>query len=134
VGDGEYDLCLRIGELITLQETLNLGPQALCNRFANQEWMVGDITETIRLALIGGGLPHQDAFKLVKNYVKEGHLFLYVHVAHNCLLASLMGVDDEPAEVADDGNPLEASLEMTEESNGAFYTNSAEWQAIDPET
>lgn len=95
VGEGHYDLCLRIGELITLQEKLGVGPYVLAQRFLNSEWLVQDITEVIRLALIGGGMGQKEAFDLVKNNVIEGHLVSYAGIAGQAVFASISGVEDE---------------------------------------
>jgi hypothetical protein len=96
VGDGKYDLCLRIDELIQLQEKLAVGPTVLAQRLYSGEWLVEDIRETIRLGLIGGGMPHRQAFDLVEGYVKEGYLLDYTSIAANALYAALNGVEDEP--------------------------------------
>ncbi|HEY0011556.1 MAG TPA: gene transfer agent family protein [Allosphingosinicella sp.] len=96
VGEGYYDLCLRIGELIALQEKLGVGPFIAAQRLASGEWFVSDITETIRLALIGGGMAQKEAFDLVKRNIVEGHLIDYSATAAQCLYAALTGVEEEP--------------------------------------
>lgn len=98
MGEGHYSLGLRIGELIVLQETLGCGPYVAANRLLHGDWMVEDITETIRLGLIGGGMSQQDAHGLVKRNVREGYLFDYVALAGRLLMAALSGVEDEPLE------------------------------------
>lgn len=95
VGEGHFDLCLRIGELIALQEKLNIGPYALANRFMNGEWMVQEVVETIRLALIGGGMNQREAFNLVERNVVSGYFIHYAGIAGNALFAALAGVEDE---------------------------------------
>jgi len=79
-----------------LQETLGCGPYVAANRLLHGDWMVQDVTETIRLALIGGGMSQQEAHALVKRNVREGFLFDYVGLAGRVLMAALSGVDDEP--------------------------------------
>ena len=96
VGEGYYSLRLGIDELIQLQEKLGAGPNVVATRLLQGEWLVDDIRETIRLALIGGGMSQKDAFDMVKRCVKEGYLMDYVSVAANALYAALTGIEDEP--------------------------------------
>jgi len=96
VGEGYYPLRLGIDELIQLQEKLNAGPNVVATRLLQGEWMVDDIRETIRLALIGGGMSQKEAFDLVNRCVKEGYLMDYMSVAANALYAALTGIEDEP--------------------------------------
>lgn len=95
VGEGYFDLCLRIGELIALQEILGVGPYVLANRFLNGEWMVQDIVETIRLGLIGGGMHQRDAFDLVNRNIVSGWFADYAGLAGNLVFAAISGVPDE---------------------------------------
>jgi hypothetical protein len=96
VGEGYYSLRLGIDELIQLQEKLNVGPNVVATRLLQGEWLVDDIRETIRLALIGGGMSQKEAFDMVKRCVKEGYLMDYVSVAANAIYAALTGIEDEP--------------------------------------
>lgn len=112
VGDGEYDLCLKIGQLIELQEKTGVGPYILAQRLVDGSFRVQDVIETIRLALIGGGLDPRSAYTLTSRYLVEGSLFTYVQPASEVVFAALMGVPDELPEVDaedDDVDPLEAS-------------------------
>lgn len=96
VGEGYYSLRLGIDELIQLQEKTGVGPNVVATRLLQQEWLVDDIRETIRLALIGGGMSQKEAFDMVKRCVKEGYLMDYVSVAANAIYAALTGIEDEP--------------------------------------
>lgn len=96
VGEGSYDLCLRIGELVILQEKTGVGPMVLATRIFSGEYFIHDIIETIRLGLIGGGMKHEEARKLVDNYVVPGYFGDYVGIAGNLLYAAISGVEDEP--------------------------------------
>lgn len=96
VGEGYYSLRLGIDELIQLQEKLAVGPNVVATRLLQGEWLVDDIRETIRLALIGGGMSQKEAFDMVKRCVKEGYLMDYVSVAANAIYAALTGIEDEP--------------------------------------
>ena len=96
VGEGHYDLHLRIEELIQLQEKLGSGPFKIAERFVANDWLVEDVKETIRLALIGGGLTQKEAFDIVNRNVISGYLVEYSDIARQCILAAVMGVDEEP--------------------------------------
>lgn len=135
VGDGEYDLCLRIGELITLQEKTSTGPYILANRLLDGSWMVQDITETLRLGLIGGGMDPRQAFTIVSTYIKEGYFFQYAPVAGELIFAALMGVPDEVLEEKDDAeaDPTMASWETTDSSDGVNSSSPVEPQDSLPE-
>ncbi|QDK32671.1 gene transfer agent family protein [Sphingomonas sp. IC081] len=101
VHDGYFRLALRIGELITLQEKTGVGPYVLANRIVHGEWRVTDITETVRLALIGGGMGEQQAYDLVTRAITPGNLMTYAGLAGEALFAAIMGVDDEQPEAID---------------------------------
>lgn len=109
VGDDEYELHLKIGELRLLQSTLNCGPSLILTRLQTGEWWVDDIIEPIRLGLIGGGMSHKEAKDLVTRYVTDGYLIQYQPVALKALLAALIGNEDD---MPDLGEP-EAPTMMT---------------------
>lgn len=96
VGEGYYDLCLRIGELIALQELRGVGPYVLAQRFLSGEWLIEDVIQVIRLALIGGGsVSPKDALAIVERAVIPGYLTEYVGLAGNVIFAALSGVEEE---------------------------------------
>lgn len=96
VGEGFHTLCLRIDELIQLQEKLGVGPNIVAQRLLRGEWLVEDIQQTIRLGLIGGGMSQREAFDLVNRCVKEGYLIDYTALAGRLIMAALSGIEDEP--------------------------------------
>jgi hypothetical protein len=96
VGEGYHTLCLRIDELIQLQEKLGVGPNIVAQRLLRGEWLVEDIQQTIRLGLIGGGMQQREAFDLVSRSVKEGYLIDYTVLAGRLIMAALSGIEDEP--------------------------------------
>jgi len=97
VGNDEYLLRLRIGELRALQSELNSGPPAILFRLQMGAWMVDDVIEPIRLGLIGGGMSHREAKALVTNYIVDGYLVEYQTVALHLLMAALIGDKDDQA-------------------------------------
>lgn len=104
VGEGVFPAHLRIGELITLQEKLNIGPQRLVERLAGGDYFVQDIRETIRWGLVGGGMSHVEAHRLIESFVVDGHLNDYRFVAASVISAALVGSSFEDEEV-EDGEP-----------------------------
>lgn len=108
VGEGHFDLALRIGELITLQEKTGVGPYVLANRLIAGEWRVEDVTETIRLGLIGGGMDNRAAYDLVTRNITPGNIYPYAVTAGEVVLAAILGVDDEQPEAdgEDGGDPF----------------------------
>lgn len=113
IGDGDYPLELRIGELRLLQSALDSGPSAILDRFSAANWLVDDVIEPIRLGLIGGGMSHRDAKTLTDAYVVPGYLVDYLSVAFRVISAALVGDQDDPPE--DSGEP-EAPTMTTPES------------------
>ena len=94
--DGTYRFALRWGELAELQEKTDAGPYVVLHRLHSHQWRVEDISNVIRLGLIGGGMPAADAMKKVRFYVEarpplESHPF-----AIAILSAGLLGAPDEP--------------------------------------
>ncbi len=94
-GDSDYTFRLAWGELILLQEATDAGPYVVMQRLSSGTWKVEDISHTIRLALIGGGLKPGDALKLVRSYVEARPPLESVILAQGILSASLMGAPED---------------------------------------
>jgi hypothetical protein len=76
-GDGVYTFALRSSQLEELQFKCK-GPDGKASGFGeitervfNGRWYAADIYETIRLGLIGGGMPPVEAVRLTKTYVLD---------------------------------------------------------------
>lgn len=102
VGEDDFDLCLRIGELQDLSEVRECGPFAILSRLQNGLWFIDDLKDTIRLALIGGGMAPRDAKQLVERSVKEAYILDYLTIAIECLYAAMSGVPDDMPEEDDE--------------------------------
>lgn len=94
-GDSTYRFRLGWGELAELQEKTEAGPYVILSRLHSHQWRVQDISNVIRLGLIGGGMPASDALKKVRFYVEnlpplESHPY-----AVAVLSAGLLGAPDE---------------------------------------
>jgi hypothetical protein len=106
--DGEYDFKLGIGELRELQEKTRriknnkgeweyVSPMKLFYRLSNDEWLVDDVREPIRIGLVGAGINPVEASRLVKRYVDEvPDWTLNCTVAANIVAAAVIGVEIEP--------------------------------------
>lgn len=68
--DGDYVFRLAWGQLRELQEARDAGPYVILARLQSYEWRVEDISEVIRLGLIGGGTLPVKALQLTRAYVE----------------------------------------------------------------
>ena len=96
--DDEHSFALKWGQLIELQEKCDAGPYVILERLAANAWRMEDISEIIRLGLIGGGMPPVPALKLVKRYVKDRPPVESVQPAQVILAAALVGAPEEVVE------------------------------------
>jgi hypothetical protein len=118
-GDADHDFALTLGGLEELQTLTDAGPQVLHDRFVTGAWRLKDITETVRLGLIGGGMPPQDAARMLKTYgYPEQPLATLVLPARLILAAALVGVADDPPGKSS-GVEAEPSLDPSPMADGA---------------
>jgi hypothetical protein len=94
--DDTYSFRLGWGQLAELQEKTDAGPYVVLHRLHSHQWRIEDITNVIRLGLIGGGMKSEDALKKVRMHVEmrpplENHQF-----ALAILTAGLLGAPEEP--------------------------------------
>jgi hypothetical protein len=96
-GDGEHRFRLPVDSILELQEKTDCGPYVLLDRFRNNTWRVQDIRETIRIALIGGGMTPIAALSLVSRYVDKRPLAENVPACLMIMTAAVLGVPgDKP--------------------------------------
>lgn len=120
--DGTYKFALRLKELEELQEKADSGPLALFSRVRDEKWCVGDLRETIRLGLIGGGTEPGRALTLVRRYVDGRPLIESTMPALAILAAAIWGVaDDQPGKSQADGK-AETGPAETESSASPIST------------
>ena len=93
--DGDHTFCLKWAQLIQLQEATDTGPYVVMQRLSDGTWRVEDISHTIRLGLIGGGMVPGDALKLTRSYVEARPPLENVILARGILAASLMGAPED---------------------------------------
>ncbi|WP_108398790.1 gene transfer agent family protein [Devosia submarina] len=116
--DGHYDFRLAWGHLIELQEQCDAGPFVILQRLSTGQWKLNDISHTIRLALIGGGVEPAKAIKLTRDYVESRPPLENVMLARGILGVALQGAPDE--------KPGEAEGEATGSGSMTSPTESSE--------
>lgn len=94
-GDGTYVFRLAWGQFIELQEKCDAGPLVIMRRFNEGAWRVEDISNVLRLGLIGGGMEPIAALKLVRRYVEDRPPMESVLHAQAVLTVGLLGAPDE---------------------------------------
>ncbi|WP_313666097.1 gene transfer agent family protein [Shinella sp.] len=114
--DGTYAFRLAWGQLVELQEKCDAGPYVVLSRLENHSWRMNDISQTIRLGLIGGGIKPADASTLTRRYVEERPPLESVPYAIAILMVALQGAPEEKvgesegeAETASTTSPTESS-------------------------
>lgn len=71
--DGTYLFALKLKQIEELQRLCGAGLGEIAQRLlVERRWRVSDVVETLRLGLIGGGLPAVRARELIETYV-DGH-------------------------------------------------------------
>jgi hypothetical protein len=102
-GDGERDFALPAKMILELERTTGAGLGELFRKLTAGTFRFAEITETIRLAMIGGGTSPEDADRLVHTYVDpEGTPLLRAHILATDILSDRYigpndGATDEPA-------------------------------------
>lgn len=99
--DGDKTFRLAWGELIKLQEATDAGPFVVYQRLMTGRWRIEDISQTIRLGLIGGGMEPGKALAFVRDYVESRPPLESLPLAQGILGIALQGAPDEqPGESA----------------------------------
>ncbi len=98
---GEHEFALNLSELRALEDAVDAGFCAIHQRFEYAVWSTNDVIETLRLALIGGGMEAAEAMKIVQRAVTEQPILEPATVAQKvmrvCMTGSLTLPDDEAA-------------------------------------
>lgn len=99
-GDGEKTFALSTPMVLELERRTGNGIGAIFARIRAHQFTLQDVTETIRLSLIGGGASPSDADALVKAYVDERPLVESMEIALDVITARMLGP------IAADGKPV----------------------------
>lgn len=115
-GDGRHQFALKWGQLMELQEKRDAGAFFLHAGLHNGTWKVQDLSEVIRLGLIGGGMPPSEALTLVRRYVEERPPMESLLTAQAVLGTALAGAPDEQPGKPDAGRQGRTSRSRAEKS------------------
>ncbi|WP_316227869.1 MULTISPECIES: gene transfer agent family protein [unclassified Bradyrhizobium] len=94
-GDAEYQFKLTPAAVTELETKCGAGILAISNRVFAKQCSQAEITETIRLALVGGGIAPKRAAELVALYATERPLLDSYPVATKTLERLLCGHPNE---------------------------------------
>ena len=125
---GEDDFCAaKIGTLLAIEERCGVGVGAVYQRIVSGSWKVYDISEVIRLGLIGAGMSAEDAKKKTDVHVLQNPngLAPSLLISMRILEAALVGVQDDPVgkpeAEGEMGSPSSAKTEdFTDQSSMDF--------------
>lgn len=94
--DGRHTFRLRVGEIRALEARTKMGLQFLYLKIEQANGTFDEVTETIRLFLIGGGEAPETAERLVDDYViRPSRYSAAVELAAEILAAHLQGAPEE---------------------------------------
>lgn len=93
--NGKYTFRLAWSELIKLQEETDSGPGLVLHRLTSLDCRVQDISHTIRLGLIGGGMEPTKALQMVTDYVESRPPLENRALAYGILAVAWHGPPDE---------------------------------------
>lgn len=103
---GEHEFALRMGEWRALQEACSAGPEELFNRIRLGKWKTDDFTHILRIGLIGGGMPQQEARAAIMGVIDLYPPMEFKLAAMNLLAFWLLGpADDTPKKPEGVENP-----------------------------
>ncbi|AZO04586.1 gene transfer agent family protein [Mesorhizobium sp. M2A.F.Ca.ET.043.02.1.1] len=113
----DYVFRMGWGELEQLQEACDAGPYVVLDRLVSGRWRMGDISNVIRLGLIGGGAEPVKALKLVRAYVQDRPPLENLVLAQLVLGAAVAGAPEEDvgkkSEAPDQSDPMNSQTESS---------------------
>lgn len=114
--DGTYAFRLAWAQLAELQEQCDAGPYVVHERLATGQWRIEDISNVIRLGLIGGGMEPAAALKKVRTYVEDRPPLESILYARAIIASGLKGAKDEILGEADGEAENRSTTSPTEKS------------------
>lgn len=128
-GDGKHEFFLDLDLLEELQEKTGCGPEHLYLRMStpgfDRGWRAADVTETLRLGLIGGGMEPLDALVLIERYAGHGQLLAAKGIAMVVLTAAIVGPAGDEPKGAPAGESEGASASPSQTGDGASQKSTA---------
>ena len=97
-GDGEKTFALPFPMIKELERQTEVGIGALFHRVRSIAFNAADLSEIIRLGLIGGGMKPSEALTMVQTYVEARPLGESLPVAMGILSAMWLGTPDTQGE------------------------------------
>lgn len=93
---GEHAFRLGLRELRAIQQKTDCGPEHLLNKIKFGQWTVDELHEVLRQGLIGAGMPHVDALKLVDRAFDTSPGIAFKVPTMEVLSSFLFGPADDP--------------------------------------
>lgn len=104
--DREYDFRLDPATILELERVVGAGIGGLSRRFFAGDFRFAELTETIRLGLIGGGTDPQEAAALVGAYSGRMSVIALYSLALPIIEATMFGATAQPS-----GSPVQIIAE-----------------------
>ncbi|MCD1620739.1 gene transfer agent family protein [Salipiger manganoxidans] len=135
--DGTYPFALDVPQLRELQEKCDAGPWFIqwaleATSMARsmgltppRDMSTAYVSETIRLGLIGGGMPAIVALKKVRDYVGAGQFVENIPVAHAVISVALQGVPEDEPEKQPGGSEISENRSPEARSDSRSSTEQA---------
>ena len=108
-GGDVYPFRIAWGELEQLQESRDCGPYVLLDRLLTGRWVVQDISEVLRVGLVGAGMDPVRARKMVDEHVRSKPPVHHLVIAQKVLGAGVVGAPEEEV-----GKKSEAASQETD--------------------
>jgi hypothetical protein len=105
-GGDERKFRLGIDQLLALQDKLDSGPLEVATRLRSGTWRLGDITEVLRLGLLGAGVDAKDARGLVDRIVVPPDIASHALTAYCVLVSAIQGDTGDPVGKAGAGGTV----------------------------
>jgi hypothetical protein len=96
LGDDMHAFCLTPPMVIELERVCHAGIGGIVRRVIAQDFTLTEVTETIRLALIGAGTDPEEAAALVAAYVTPAPLVKSYTLATAILQSLMLGTQPQP--------------------------------------
>lgn len=104
--DGEYAFRLTFPGAVELEQKCGAAISVIATRVMSGQWHGNELWETIRLGLIGGGMPPLDALRMVRTYVEGRPLSESQPVARLIMMGLMFGFSEHPLAPAADGTTV----------------------------
>lgn len=92
---GEHAFKLGIADARVIQQKTDCGPEYLLARLSAGQWHVDDMPEILRNGLIGAGMAHVEALKLVRRAFEDHPPVAFKPAAYEVMSAYLYGDPDD---------------------------------------